>query len=75
MDFSWRDAVLHDFKHFAFCVSVIILGSIPRIALRDIVDIMQKHEEIFAEFAASDTSKLFTPPIFENKKKANGYWF
>ena len=44
-------------------------------ALRDIVDLMRKNEEIFPEFAASDTAKLFTPPIFENKKKANGYWF
>ena len=44
-------------------------------ALRDIVDMMRKNEKIFPEFAASDTAKLFTPPIFENKKKANGYWF
>ena len=44
-------------------------------ALRDIVDVMRKNEEIFPEFASSDTAKLFTPPIFENKKKANGYWF
>ena len=44
-------------------------------ALRDIVDLMRKNEEIFPEFAASDTAKLFTPPIFENKKRAHGYWF
>ncbi|MBR5118210.1 MAG: hypothetical protein IK100_06145 [Muribaculaceae bacterium] len=44
-------------------------------ALRDIVDLMRKNEEIFAEFANSDTAKLFTPPIFENKKRAHGYWF
>ena len=43
--------------------------------LRDIVDFMRKHEGQFAEFANSDTAKLFTPPIFENKKRAHGYWF
>ena len=43
--------------------------------LRDIVDLMRKNEEYFAEFANSDTAKLFTPPIFENKKRAHGYWF
>ena len=43
--------------------------------LRDIVDFMRKHEGQFAEFAASDTAKLFTPPIFENKKKSHGYFF
>lgn len=43
--------------------------------LRDIVDLMRKNEEIFAEFANSDTAKLFTPPIFENKKRNHGYWF
>ena len=37
-------------------------------ALRDIVDLMRMNEEIFAEFAGSDTAKLFTPPIFEYKK-------
>ena len=44
-------------------------------ALRDIVDLMRKNEEIFAEFANSDTAKLFEPPIFENKKRSHGYWF
>ena len=43
--------------------------------LRDIVDLMRNNEEYFAEFANSDTAKLFTPPIFENKKRAHGYWF
>ena len=43
--------------------------------MRDIVDFMRKHEGQFAEFAASDTAKLFTPPIFENKKRSHGYWF
>ena len=44
-------------------------------SLRDIVDFMRKHEEHFPEFAASDTAKLFTPPIFENKKENHGYFF
>ncbi len=44
-------------------------------SLRDIVDFMRKHEEHFPEFAASDTAKLFTPPIFENKKENSGYFF
>ena len=43
--------------------------------LRDIVDIMRKNEEIFPEFANSETARLFTPPVFENKKENNGYWF
>ena len=44
-------------------------------SLRDIVDFMRKHETHFPEFAASDTAKLFMPPIFENKKNAHGYFF
>ncbi|MBR5117347.1 MAG: hypothetical protein IK100_01735 [Muribaculaceae bacterium] len=43
--------------------------------LRDIVDLMRKNEEYFAEFANSDTARLFEPLIFENKKENNGYWF
>ena len=44
-------------------------------SLRDIVDFMRKHDAQFPEFAASDTAKLFTPPIFENQKTASGYFF
>ena len=44
-------------------------------SLRDIVDFMRKHKEPFPEFRQSTTYKLFEPPIFENKKKASGYFF
>ena len=44
-------------------------------SLRDIVDFMRKHDEQFPEFRRSATYKLFEPPIFENKKKASGYFF
>ena len=44
-------------------------------SLRDIVDFMRKHKEQFPEFRQSTTYKLFEPPIFENKKKASGYFF
>ena len=43
--------------------------------LRDIVDLMRKNEDIFQEFRNSETYKLFTPPIFENKKESHGYFF
>ena len=43
-------------------------------SLRDIVDFMRKHDEQFTEFRHSATYKLFEPPIFENKKKACGYF-
>ena len=44
-------------------------------SLRDIVDFMRKHDAQFPEFRHSATYKLFEPPIFENKKKACGYFF
>ena len=31
--------------------------------------------EEFPEWHNSDTAKLFSPPIFENKKSNKGYWF
>ena len=43
--------------------------------LRDIVDLTRKNETSFPHFRNSDTYKLFEPPVFENKKKSNGYWF
>ena len=43
--------------------------------LFDIVNYIRLHEDEFPLWHASDTAKLFTPPIFENKKRAAGYFF
>ena len=43
--------------------------------LFSIVNFIRQHEDEFPLWHASDTAKLFTPPIFENKKRAAGYWF
>ena len=48
---------------------------VPIQSLRDIVDLMRKNETSFPHFRNSNTYKLFEPPVFENKKRANGYWF
>ena len=44
-------------------------------SLRYIADFMRKHDAQFPEFRRSATYKLFEPQIFENKKKASGYFF
>ena len=49
-------------------------NQVPIQSLRDIVDLMRKNETSFPHFRTSNTYKLFEPPMFENKKKANGYW-
>ena len=49
-----------------------LMRAVP--SLRDIVDFMRKHKQQFPVFWQSDTHKLFEPPIFENKKKASGYF-
>ena len=56
-------------------VTVLHGNPVPVTSLRDIVDLMRKNETSFPHFRNSDTYKLFEPPVFENKKKANGYWF
>ena len=56
-------------------VTVLQGNQVPVQSLRDIVDFMRKNETSFPHFRNSDTYKLFEPPVFENKKKANGYWF
>lgn len=43
--------------------------------LFSIVNFIRQHEDEFPLWHASDTAKLFTPPIFENKKRAAGYFF
>lgn len=43
--------------------------------LRDIVDYIRRHADDFPEWHRSDVARLFDPPVFENKKKASGYFF
>lgn len=40
-----------------------------------IVDTIRKYPADFPEWHSSATAQLYDPPIFENKKKSNGYWF
>ena len=65
--------VIEQLRHAV--VAVLQGGQVPVQSLRDIVDFMRKNEASFPHFRTSATYKLFEPPIFENKKKASGYFF
>jgi hypothetical protein len=41
----------------------------------DLVNIIREHEEIFPAWHSSPVASLYTPKVFENKKKSSGYWF
>ena len=41
----------------------------------DLVNIIREHEEVFPAWHASDVAPLYTPKVFENKKKSSAYWF
>ena len=46
--------------------------------MRDIIDVVNHircNPDLFPEWHASETAKLFSPPIFKNKKEAKGYFF
>ena len=43
--------------------------------LVDIVNTIRNNPEVFAEWHASETAKLYEPKIFENKKEDKGFWF
>jgi hypothetical protein len=40
-----------------------------------IVNFIRNHAEAFPQWHSSDTAKLFSPPIFHNKKESAGYFF
>lgn len=50
-------------------------GSFNSRRLADIVNYIRLNPEFFSEWHQSETAKLFTPPVFRNKKKASGYFF
>ena len=65
---SYFLGVCQDFKHFDFCVSVIILNE-------DASRIRLAKGSVFAEWKQSDTAKLFENHGYKNKKQAGGYFF
>lgn len=43
--------------------------------LADLVNFIRNNIELFQQWADSDTAQLYTPPVFVNKKEAQGYFF
>ena len=43
--------------------------------MSDLVNVIRSQTDIFPLWHSSDTAKLFEPPIFENQKEAQGYFF
>lgn len=41
----------------------------------DLVNIIRQHPEEFPAWHSSDVAQLYTPKIFQNKKKSSAYWF
>lgn len=41
----------------------------------DLVNIIREHEEVFPAWHSSSVAELYTPKVFENKKKSSAYWF
>lgn len=41
----------------------------------DLVNIIREHEEVFPAWHSSPVAALYTPKVFENKKRSSGYWF
>ena len=50
-------------------------GSIRMRDMIDVVNHIRCYPDLFPEWHASETAKLFAPPIFKNKKEARGYFF
>lgn len=50
-------------------------GSFNSRRLADIVNFIRQDESAFKEWHGSDVAKLFSPPVFTNKKNSAGYFF
>ena len=50
-------------------------GSIRMRDMIDVVNHIRRFPDLFPEWNASETAKLFAPPVFRNKKKSKGYFF
>ena len=50
-------------------------GSIRMRDMIDVVNHIRRFPDLFPEWHASETAKLFAPQIFKNKKESRGYFF
>ena len=56
-------------------VDILNGGSIRMRDMIDVVNHIRRFPDLFPEWHASETAKLYAPPIFKNKKEAKGYFF
>ena len=56
-------------------VDILNGGSIRMRDMIDVVNHIRRYPDLFPEWHASETAKLFAPPIFKNKKESRGYFF
>ena len=56
-------------------VDILNGGSIRMRDMIDVVNHIRRFPDLFPEWHASETAKLFAPPIFKNKKDSRGYFF
>lgn len=56
-------------------VSLLKGNAISVKSMMDCVNYIRNNPTTYAKWHASNTAKLFSPPKFENKKQAKGYWF
>lgn len=56
-------------------VSVLKGNPVCTRSIMDCVNYIRNNPLTYAKWHASETAKLFSPPVFKNKKQAKGYWF
>ena len=56
-------------------VDILNGGSIRMRDMIDVVNHIRCNPDLFPEWHASETAKLFAPPVFRNLKTNKGYWF
>lgn len=56
-------------------ITVLAGGQIRKRALEDLVNYIRIRPRIFPQWASSATAQLFSPPVFINRKWANGFFF
>lgn len=56
-------------------IEVLKGGSINHRRMVAAVNVIRNNPDDFPQWHASETAKLFSPPVFKNKKRSNGFWF
>lgn len=75
VDLMTCESELREKYHDALVKRIMRVRLLLNLTRPNLANLIRNNPLYFPAWHSSDTAKLFSPPVFKNKKQAKGYWF